>query len=115
MDTRKRLIGIALATIAGAPSGLPGKASARHAAGALQGSDCPDLIRTLGAKADEARLIVITSHVDSNVEVAGRAAGADCVVVKRAIAMERLPAIDHIRARRTLHSPARSPNLLGRS
>ena len=33
----------------------------------------------------------------------------------RAIATDLLPAIDHMRARRTLHSPAKSPNVLGRS
>jgi CheY-like chemotaxis protein len=82
---------------------------------ALVQSDCLDLIRKLRAKADEAQLIVITSHEDSNVEAAVRAAGADCVIVKRAIATELLPAIDHMRTRRTLHSPAKSPNALGRS
>lgn len=82
---------------------------------ALVESDCLDLIRKLRAKADEAQLIVITSHEDSNVAVAVRAAGADCVIVKRAIATDLLPAIDHIRARRALHSPAKSPNVLGRS
>lgn len=82
---------------------------------ALVQSDSLDLIRKLRAKADEAQLIVITSHEDSNVEVAVRAAGADCVIVKRAIATDLLPAIDHMRARRTLHSPAKSPNVLGQS
>jgi two-component system secretion response regulator SsrB len=82
---------------------------------ALVQSDGLDLIRKLRAKADEAQLIVITSHDDSNVEVAVLAAGADCVIVKRAIATDLLPAIDHMRARRTLHSSARSPNMLGRS
>jgi two-component system secretion response regulator SsrB len=82
---------------------------------ALVQSDCLELVRRLRARADQAQLIVITSHEDSNVEVAVRAAGADCVIVKRAIATDLLPAIDHMRARRTLHSPARSPNVLGRS
>ena len=78
-------------------------------------SDCLELICRLRARAEQAQLIVITSHEDSNVEVAARAAGADCVIVKRAIATDLLPAIDHMRARRTLQSPARSPNVLGRS
>ena len=82
---------------------------------ALVQSDGLDLIRKLRAKADEAQLIVITSHEDPNVEVAVRAAGADCVIVKRAIATDLLPAIDQLRALRTLHSPAQSPNVLGRS
>jgi len=82
---------------------------------ALVQSDGLDLIRRLRAKAAGAQLIVITSHDDSNVEVAVRAAGADCVIVKRAIATDLLPAIDRTRARRTLHSPAKSPNVLGRS
>jgi len=78
-------------------------------------SDCLDLIRKLRVRAAEAQLIVITSHEDSNVDVAVRAAGADCVIVKRAIATDLLPAIDHLRARRTPHSPATAPNVLGRS
>ncbi len=82
---------------------------------ALVQSDCLDLIRRLRARADEAQLIVITSHEDSSVEVAVRAAGADCVIVKRAIATDLLPAIDHLQARRTLRSPARSPNVPGQS
>jgi two-component system secretion response regulator SsrB len=82
---------------------------------ALVQSDCLDLIRKLRAKADGAQLIVITSHEDANVEVAVRAAGADCVIVKRAIATDLLPAIDHMRAGRTPRSPARSPNVFGRS
>lgn len=82
---------------------------------ALVQSDCLDLIRRLRAQADETQLIVITSHEDSSVEVAVRAAGADCVIVKRAIATDLLPAIDQMRARRMLHSAARSPIVLGRS
>jgi DNA-binding NarL/FixJ family response regulator len=82
---------------------------------ALVQSDCLDLIRKLRAKAAEAQLIVITAHEDPAVEVPVRAAGADCVIVKRAIATDLLPAIDHMRAGRTLHSPAQSPNVLGRS
>jgi two-component system secretion response regulator SsrB len=82
---------------------------------ALVQSDCLDLIRKLRTRANKAQLIVITSHEDSNVDVAVRAAGADCVIVKRAIATDLLPAIDQMRARRTLHSPAESPNVLGRS
>jgi len=81
---------------------------------ALVQSDGLDLIRRLRARADQAQLIVITSHEDSNVVVAVRAAGADCVIVKRAIATDLLPAIDDMRAGCTLHSPARSPNVLGR-
>lgn len=77
--------------------------------------DCLDLIRKLRARADQAQLIVITSHEEANVDVAIRAIGADCVIVKRAIATDLLPAIDQLRALRTLHSPARSPNVLGRS
>ena len=44
----------------------------------------------------------VTAGADSNVEVAVRAAGADCQIVKRAIATDLLSAIDHMRARRTL-------------
>jgi DNA-binding NarL/FixJ family response regulator len=82
---------------------------------ALAPSDCLDLIRKLRSRAAEAQLIVITSHEDTNVAVAVRAAGADSVIVKRAIATELLPAIDHMRARRRPHSPAAAPNVLGRS
>ncbi len=82
---------------------------------ALVQSDCLDLIRRLRAKADEAQLIVITSHEDSSVDVAVRAAGADCVIVKRALATDLLPAIDHVRAGRTLNSPAKLPIVLGRA
>jgi two-component system secretion response regulator SsrB len=82
---------------------------------ALVQSDCLELIRKLRSKANLAQLIVITSHEDANVAVAVRAAGADCVIVKRAIATDLLPAIDHMRARRTLHSPGKPPNVLGRS
>lgn len=72
---------------------------------ALAPSDGLDLIRRLRTKADEAQLIVITSHEDANVDLAVRAAGADCVIVKRAIATDLLPAIDRMRARRALRSP----------
>lgn len=82
---------------------------------ALVPSDGLDLIRKLRAKANGAQLIVITSHEDANVDVAVRAAGADCVIVKRAIATDLLPAIDQLRALRDLHSPVQSPNVLGRS
>jgi DNA-binding NarL/FixJ family response regulator len=82
---------------------------------ALAQGDGLDAIRRLIAKVDEALLIVITSHEDSKVEVAVLAAGADCVIVKRGIATDLLPKIDHIRARRTLHSPAKLPNVLGQS
>jgi DNA-binding NarL/FixJ family response regulator len=79
---------------------------------ALVQSDGLDLIRRVRAKSDQAQLIVITSHEDSNVEVAVRAAGADCVIVKRAIATDLLPAIERMRARRTPQSPAESPTVL---
>jgi two-component system secretion response regulator SsrB len=82
---------------------------------ALVQSDCLDLIRRRRAKANEAQLIVITSHEGSNGEVAVRAAGADCVIVKRAIATDLLPAIDHMLASRTLSSAAKSASALGRS
>jgi two-component system secretion response regulator SsrB len=82
---------------------------------ALVQSDCLDFIRKLRAKAAKAQLIVITSHEDANVEVAVRSAGADCVILKRAIATDLLPAIDHLRAGRTLRSPGKAPNVLGRS
>lgn len=82
---------------------------------ALVPSDGLELIRRLRAKAVGAQLIVITSHDDATVDVAVRAAGADCVIVKRAIATDLLPAIDRMRACRTPHSPARSPYVLGRS
>lgn len=82
---------------------------------ALVQSGCLDLIRKLRARASESQLIVITSHEDSNVEVAVRAAGADCVIVKRAIATDLLPAIDRMQARRTPRSPAGPPNVPGRS
>lgn len=81
---------------------------------ALVQSDCLDLIRKIRAKAHEALLIVITSHEDANVDLAVRAAGADCVILKRAIATDLLPAIDHMRACRTLHSAGSSPKGLGR-
>jgi two-component system secretion response regulator SsrB len=82
---------------------------------ALAQGDGLDLLRRLRATAGDAQLIVITSHEDSSVEGGVRAAGADRVIVKRAIATHLLPAVDYMRARRTLHSPARSPNVLGRS
>lgn len=82
---------------------------------ALVQSDCLDLIRKLRSRVNKAPLIVITSHEDSNVEVAVLGAGADCVIVKRSIATELLPAIDCIRASRTLHSPAKPLTMLGRS
>lgn len=82
---------------------------------ALVPSDGLDLIRRLRARADGAQLIVMTSHEDAGVEVAVRAAGADCVIVKRAIATNLLPTIDRLRALRALHAPARSPNVLGHS
>ncbi|MBP6769354.1 MAG: response regulator transcription factor [Reyranella sp.] len=82
---------------------------------ALVQSDCLDFILRLRAKADKAQLIVITSHEDANVELAVRASGADCVIIKRAIATDLLPAIDQMRARRTLHSLCKSPKVPGRS
>jgi two-component system secretion response regulator SsrB len=81
---------------------------------ALVQSDCLDLIRKLRSRANKAQLIVMTSHEDSNVEAAVRAAGADCVIVKRAIATELLPAIDRMRTHRKLQSPAKALNALGR-
>lgn len=73
---------------------------------ALVPSDGLELIRKLRAKAAQAQLIVITSHEDASVDVAVRVAGADCVIVKRAIATDLLPAIDRMRAARPLHLPA---------
>jgi DNA-binding NarL/FixJ family response regulator len=82
---------------------------------ALVPSDGFELIRRLRAKADGAQLIVITSHDDASVDVAAQAAGADCVIVKRAIATDLLPAIDRMRAGRTLQSPVQLQTVLGRS
>lgn len=74
-----------------------------------------DLIRKRGTKTNEAQLILITSREDSNAEGGVRAVGTDCVIAQRAAATDLVPAIERMSDRHTLHSPARSPNVLGRS
>ena len=60
--------------------------------------DLPNLMRELRNHAPAAKLLLLSVHDESTVVAAASAAGADGLVLKRAIASDLLPAIDALLA-----------------
>src|SRR5271156_490459 len=60
--------------------------------------DLPDLIRELRDHAPATKLLLLSTHDEPTVFAAANAAGADGLVLKRAIGQDLLPAIDALLA-----------------
>lgn len=72
---------------------------------ALAGGDITALLQTLHDRAPAAKLLVLSVHDEPAVAAAALAAGANGVVLKRAIATDLLAAIDAILAGGSFVSP----------
>ena len=70
------------------------------AAGHLEG-----MVRSLRARAPEAKILLISVHDEPTVLAAATAAGADGLILKRAIATDLLSTVDEILAARHSASP----------
>ena len=62
--------------------------------------DLPDLMRELRQQAPAAKLLFLSVHDEPTVVTVARAAGADGLVLKRAIGQDLMPAIDALLAGR---------------
>ncbi len=60
--------------------------------------DLPDLMRELRDRAPEAKVLLLSVHDERTVVAAAIAAGADGLVLKRAIGQDLMPAIDALLA-----------------
>jgi DNA-binding NarL/FixJ family response regulator len=65
---------------------------------ALAGGDLPSLLKTLRDCAPAAKVLLLSVHDEPTIAATALAAGADGLVVKRAIATDLLPAVDAILA-----------------
>lgn len=72
----------------------------------LAQGDLAELLCSIRARAPAARLLVLSVHDESAVVDAALAAGADGLVLKRAIATDLMPAVDALLAGRHYVSPA---------
>ena len=71
----------------------------------LAGGDLPALVHTLRHSAPAAKVLLLSVHDEPTIAATAFAAGADGVVVKRAIATDLLPAVDALLAGRRYASP----------
>jgi len=67
---------------------------------AYAAGNLPDLVCTLRRQASLAKILFLSAHDEPTVVVAARAAGADGLVLKRAIGRDLMPAIDALLAGR---------------
>src|SRR5215470_5050304 len=72
----------------------------------LAGGDIAGLLRGLKLRAPEAKLLLLSVHDEQAVTSAVLAAGADGLVLTRAIATDLLPAVDSVLAGERYISPA---------
>ena len=72
---------------------------------ALAGGDLPSLLKTLRERAPATKVLLLSVHDEPTVAATAFAAGADGLVVKRAIATDLLPAVDAVLAGRRYASP----------
>ena len=72
----------------------------------LAGGDMADLVRSIRDRAPATRVLLLSVHDEPTVATAAFAAGADGLVLKRAIATDLLPAVDAILAGRRYVSQA---------
>jgi DNA-binding NarL/FixJ family response regulator len=72
---------------------------------ALAGGDLPSLLKTLRERAPATKVLLLSVHDEPTVAATAFAAGADGLVVKRAIATDLLPAVDAVLAGRRYMSP----------
>lgn len=71
----------------------------------LAQGDIAVLLHSIHAQAPAAKLLLLSVHDEPAVAAAAFAAGADGLVLKRAIATDLLPAVDALRAGRRYISP----------
>jgi DNA-binding NarL/FixJ family response regulator len=71
----------------------------------LAEGDLPSLIRTLRARAPLTKILLLSVHDEADVSLGAVDAGADGLVVKRAIATDLLEAVDALLAGRRYISP----------
>jgi DNA-binding NarL/FixJ family response regulator len=71
----------------------------------LAQGDIADLVHSIRERAPAAKLLLLSVHDEPAVAAAAFAAGADGLVLKRAIATDLLPAVDALRAGRRYISP----------
>ncbi len=72
---------------------------------ALACGDLPSLLKTLRDSAPAAKVLLLSVHDEPTIAATAFAAGADGLVVKRAIATDLLPAVDAILGGRRYTSP----------
>lgn len=73
---------------------------------ALAGGDLPSLLKTLRERAPATKVLLLSVHDEPTIAATAFAAGADGLVVKRAIATDLLPAVDALLAGRRYFTPA---------
>jgi two-component system secretion response regulator SsrB len=73
---------------------------------AIAQGDVEDLLQTIHDRAPSAKVLLLSVHDEPTVAIAAFAAGADGLVLKRAIATDLLPAVDALLAGRRYISPA---------
>jgi len=71
----------------------------------LAEGDVADLIHSIRDSAPDAKVLLLSVHDERTVAAAARAAGADGIVIKRAIANDLLPAVDAVLAGRPFVAP----------
>ena len=72
---------------------------------ALARTDGLGLLRRLRARCPDVKLIVLSRHEEASTSRATIEAGADAIVLTRAIAIDLLPAVDAVQAGRRFVSP----------
>ena len=72
---------------------------------ALAGGDLPSLLKTLRERAPATKVLLLSVHDEPTIAATAFAAGADGLVVKRAIATDLLPAVDALLAGRRYFTP----------
>ena len=72
---------------------------------ALAGGDLPSLLKTLRERAPATKVLLLSVHDEPTIAATAVAAGADGLVLKRAIATDLLPAVDALLAGRRYASP----------
>lgn len=71
----------------------------------LSAGDLPGLVGRIGARAPDAKVLLLSVHDERTVAESALAAGADAVVLKRSLATDLMPAVDALLAGQRYLSP----------
>lgn len=72
----------------------------------LAQGDIADLLHSIRDRAPAAKVLLLSAHDEPTVATAASTAGADGLVLRRAIATDLLPAVDAVLSGRRYFSPA---------